>query len=84
MGEVVVTGVDTSRRERAIEGDKGLGLLGGDQTLLHGLVGDGDRTGLGSKGDLELVNGEEDLSGGIGNDKVTDKRPFRSPNLGLA
>ena len=79
-----MTAAGTRRRECAIRSDKSLGLPDSDKTLLHGVVGDGDWLGLGSKGDLKLVDSEEDSSGGISHDEVEDKRPLRTPNLGLA
>ena len=62
FGKVAVATVGARRRERIVWGDESLGLPGGNDTLLHGIICDGDRLGFRSKGDLKLV-GEGNSSG---------------------
>lgn len=83
LGEVAMTTVCANGREGVIRGDESLRLPGCDDTLLHRIIGDGDRLGLGSEGDLKPIDGEEDPSSGVRHNVVGDERSLSAPKLRL-
>jgi hypothetical protein len=78
-----VATVSTNWWKGVVGGDESLGLPGGDNAPLHGVVGDGYWLGFRSKGNLKLVDGEENSSRGVGDDVVGDEWSLSAPNLRL-
>ena len=60
FGQVAVATMSSNWWNGVVRGNKSLGLPGGDDTLLHGIVGDMNWLGLRRKGNLKLVDGQED------------------------
>ena len=83
FSEVAVTTVGARWRERIVWGDESLGLPGGNDMLLHGIICDGDQLRFRSKGDLKLIDGEENLSGRVRHNIIRDERSLSTPNSGL-
>ena len=78
-----MTAMGTDWRKDVVGGDESLGLPGGDDPLLHRVIGDGDRLGLRGKGDLKPIDSKKDSSGGVRNHVVGDERSLSTPNLRL-
>lgn len=65
LSQVAVATVGTDRWKDVVGRDESLGLPGGNNTLLHGEIGNRDWFGLRSKGDLKFVDGEENSAKGV-------------------
>ena len=83
FSQVAVATVGSDWRKGVVWGNESLGLPGGHDSLMHGVICDGDWLGFGGEGNLELIDGEENSARRVGDDVVGDERPLGTPNPGL-